>query len=210
MFRNVEIMISYKDTEEKLNIRGIKFTPIQFSFSMLIAIGINKYEAYKLTIKEKEFHRTKEDALEAFNDKCRKDCDILMEQQTIISLVDILKDEYERKVAEDALNVENIELTQKQLKNILGKLIVNAAKSDSGSNNLELIKSIDNYIKNFTIDDGGDKEFSRHFIQIYPKPFNGICPKCNKEIDIPFGLSFTTTCCGSKLIWDDESERYLY
>lgn len=203
-------MISYKDTKDRLHIRGINFTPIQFSFAMLIAIGVDKDEAYKLTIKEKEYAKLKEDGVEAFNEKCKKECKILLEQQSIISLIDILKQDYDRQVTEDALNVEDISLSPKQLKNILGKLIISSTKSDNGSNNIELIKLVDNYMKNFSPTDDGDAEFSRHFIHVYPIPFNGVCPICNKEIDIPFGLSFTTTCCGSKMIWDKEKERYVY
>ncbi len=190
--------------------RGMSFTPLQFSFATLVAIGLDKYEAYKITIKEKEYTKLKGDNVESFEEKCKKECKILLEQQNVIALVDLLRQEYERQVTENALNIDDISLSPKQLKNILGKLIVNGTKADNGNNNIELIKLVDNYMKNFAPSNEGDAEFARHFIQVYPKPFNGVCPFCNKEIDIPFGLSFTTTCCGGKMVWDEEKDRYVY
>lgn len=43
-------MIDYKETKKAMEIRGVEFSEAQFSFALMVAIGINRYDAYKLSI----------------------------------------------------------------------------------------------------------------------------------------------------------------
>lgn len=41
-------MINYQETRKTMDMRGIEYNDTQFLLSVLIAIGIDKYNAYKL------------------------------------------------------------------------------------------------------------------------------------------------------------------
>ena len=203
-------MIDYKETKKTMEIRGIEFTNTQFSFILMVAIGIDKYDAYKLSIVSDKIGKIKEDKLSEFEDKCKKDCDILLEQNNIKNLLDYLKSRYDMQVNDAAMSCEEVEVTPKMLKNLLGRIIKKSSDNLDNASYTDLIRVVDQYCKQFSLGDSDDAEFQRHFIQVYPKPFNGVCPFCNKEIDIPFGLSFTTPCCGHRIIWDKDADKYRY
>ena len=81
-------MIDYKETKKTMDIRGIEFTNTQFSFTLMIAIGINKYDAYKLVFVGDKINKIKEDKLSEFESKCKKDCDDLLGQNNVKLLLD--------------------------------------------------------------------------------------------------------------------------
>ena len=116
-------MIDYKETKKTMEVRGIEFTNTQFSFTLMVAIGINKYDAYKLSIVSDKIGKIKEDKLSEFEDKCKKDCDILLEQNNIKNLLDYLKGRYDMQVNDAAMSCEEVEVTPKMLKNLLGRII---------------------------------------------------------------------------------------
>ena len=203
-------MIDYKETKKAMEIRGVEFSEAQFSFALMVAIGINKYDAYKLSIVSDKVGKVKEEKLSEFEEKCKKDCDILLEQNNMKTLLEYLVNKYDMQINDAAMSCEEVEVTPKMLKNLLGRIIKKSSDNLDNASYTDLIRVVDQYCKQFSLGDSDDDEFQKHFIQVYPLPFSGVCPICNKEIDIPYGLSFTTPCCGHKIIWDKETKRYLY
>lgn len=202
-------MIRYKDVKEKMSVRGIDFTPTQYSFALMVAIGINKYEAYKIVIIADKLIKIEPDKIPVYEEKWFKECDIYVQQQAVKSLVQYLTESYKSQVSEDALKMEDVNITPQQLKNILGKVIVDSQRKgeESEVDTEDLIKLINQYMKNFVSADNND-DFEHHFIHIYP-PFNFICRDCNKEGDAPMGLDFHCPHCGKLYKWSDEEKRYF-
>ena len=201
-------MVSLENTKKQMELMGIEFTDTQFSFAMLVSFGIDKYDAYKLSFYPNKESKLKEEERESFLNKVKSKCNAAMENNSIKVLVDYLKKEYDNQVNERLIDTsDDKELTSKQLKSIYTKLIVNY--NSSNGNSSDLMKAMSDYIKNFPPEEE-KSDFGNHFITIPPKPFNGICPFCNSEIDIPYGLSFITPCCGRKIEWDKEKEKYIY
>ena len=122
-------MIDFKETKNTMNMRGIGFTNAQFSFSLFIAIGIDKYDAYKLSMISDKSNKKNETKILELEDKYKKDCDILLEQNNIKILIDYLKEKYEWQINDAAINSENIEVTPKMLKNLLGKIIKKSSEN---------------------------------------------------------------------------------
>ena len=56
-------MIDYQETKKTMEIRGIEFTKAQFSFALMVSVGINKYDAYKIAIVGEKSSKVKDDKL---------------------------------------------------------------------------------------------------------------------------------------------------
>ena len=89
-------MIDYKETKKAMGMRGIEFTDTQFSFALMIAIGIDKYDAYKIALVGDKINKIKEDKLSEFEDKCKKDCDVLLEVKKNWQVFPISSNKYDR------------------------------------------------------------------------------------------------------------------
>ena len=83
-------MIDYNETKKIMELMGIDFTESQFAFSLMVSIGIDKYESYKINIIGDKINKVKEDRLKEFEEKVKKDCDILLEQHNIKQLTEYL------------------------------------------------------------------------------------------------------------------------
>ena len=202
-------MIDLKETKKTMEMRGIEFTNAQFSFSLFVSIGIDKYDAYKLSIVPDKINKIKEDKLSEFEDKIKNDCDILLGQNNIKVLIDYLKEKYEWQINNAAMNAENIEVTPKMLKNLLGKIIKKSNDNFDSTAYSDIIKAVSEYIKQFPMDVDDDNSFNKHFIQVMP-PFNCICSECNREFDLAPNVSAVCPHCGHKYLWDEENEKYIY
>lgn len=199
-------MISYQETKKNMEIKGIEFTNIQFSFSLMVAIGIDRYDAYKLTIVSDKISKIKDDKLSEFEEKCKKDCDILIEQNNIVQLINYLKERYDWQINDAAMNTENVEVTPKMLKNLLGRIIKASSDDLKNTSYSDLIRVVDQYCKQFSLGDSDDADFQKHFVQIYPN-FNFIC-SCGHEGDAPMGVDFICKHCGKHYKWSEEDKRY--
>ena len=203
-------MITYKETKKNMEIRGIEFTNVQFTFSLMVAIGIDKYDAYNLTIVPDKINKIKDDKLSEFEDKCKKDCDILIEQNNIIQLIDYLKGRYNWQINDAAMNTEDVEVTPKMLKNLLGRIIKASCDDLKNASYSDLIRVVDQYCKQFNIgDDDDDDEFQKHFVQIY-SPYSAICCECNREFDLAPNCTCVCPHCGHKYIYDKENNKFIY
>lgn len=200
-------MLDYKEVKKTMEMRGIEFNNTQFSFALMIAIGIDKYDAYKIAIVGDKINKIKDDKLSEFEDKCKKDCDVLLEQNNIKNLLDYLKNKYEWQVNDAAINTEDTEITQKMLKNLLGRIIKKSSDNLENTSYSDLIRVINQYCEKFDLGDSDDDGFQKHFIQILPV-FNFICDQCGHEGDQPMGVSFSCKHCGKRYIWSEKDKRY--
>jgi hypothetical protein len=87
-------MIDYKDTKKAMEIRGVEFTDAQFSMCLMISVGVDKYDAYMAAIIPNKIDKITSEKKDAFIEKCKKDCDILLGQSGISNLIDYLKDQH--------------------------------------------------------------------------------------------------------------------
>ncbi len=201
-------MIDYKETKKAMEIRGVEFTDAQFSMCLMISVGVDKYEAYMAAIVPNKIDKISEDKRNTFIDKCKRDCDILIGQNGIINLIDYLKDRYEMQVNDAAVNTENVEVTPKMLKNLLGKIIKKSNDNFDSTAYTDIIKAVSEYIKQFPMDND-DSSFSKHFILQY-EPFNCVCSECNEEFDLAPNVSTVCPHCGHKYLWDSVNKKFIY
>ena len=201
-------MIDYKETKKAMEIRGVEFTDAQFSMCLMISVGVDKYEAYMAAIIPNKIDKISEDKRDTFIDKCKRDCDILIGQNGIINLIDYLKDRYEIQVNDAAVNTENVEVTPKMLKNLLGKIIKKSNDNFDSTAYTDIIKAVSEYIKQFPMDND-DSSFSKHFILQY-EPFNCVCSECNEEFDLAPNVSTVCPHCGHKYLWDSVNKKFIY
>ena len=201
-------MIDYKETKKAMEIRGVEFTDAQFSMCLMISVGVEKYEAYMAAIIPNKIDKISEDKRDTFIDKCKRDCDILIGQNGIINLIDYLKDRYEMQVNDAAVNTENVEVTPKMLKNLLGKIIKKSNDNFDSTAYTDIIKAVSEYIKQFPMDND-DSSFSKHFILQY-EPFNCVCSECNEEFDLAPNVSTVCPHCGHKYLWDSVNKKFIY
>ena len=201
-------MIDYKETKKSMEIRGVEFTDAQFSMCLMISVGVDKYEAYMAAIIPNKIDKISEDKRDTFIDKCKRDCDILIGQNSIINLIDYLKDRYEMQVNDAAVNTENVEVTPKMLKNLLGKIIKKSNDNFDSTAYTDIIKAVSEYIKQFPMDND-DSSFSKHFILQY-EPFNCVCSECNEEFDLAPNVSTVCPHCGHKYLWDSVNKKFIY
>ena len=199
-------MIDYQETKKTMEIRGIEFTKAQFSFALMVSVGINKYDAYKIAIVGEKSSKVKDDKLSEMEEKWNKECDLLLENNNVKALYEHLKEKYDYQISDEAMNCESVEITPKILKNLLGRIIKKSSDNLDNAAVPDLIRVVDQYCKQFSLNDNGDAEFSRHFIQIYPQ-FNYIC-SCGSECDAPFGLDFRCPKCGRLYKWNEDEKRY--
>ena len=201
-------MIDYKEAKKSMEIRGVEFTDAQFSMCLMISVGVDKYEAYMAAIIPNKIDKISEDKRDTFIDKCKRDCDILIGQNGIINLIDYLKDRYEMQVNDAAVNTENVEVTPKMLKNLLGKIIKKSNDNFDSTAYTDIIKAVSEYIKQFPMDND-DSSFSKHFILQY-EPFNCVCSECNEEFDLAPNVSTVCPHCGHKYLWDSVNKKFIY
>ena len=200
-------MIDYKEAKKAMEIRGVEFTDAQFSMCLMISVGVDKYEAYMAAIVPNKIDKISEDKRDTFIDKCKRDCDILIGQNGIINLIDYLKDRYEMQVNDAAVNTENVEVTPKMLKNLLGKIIKKSNDNFDSTAYTDIIKAVSEYIKQFPMDND-DSSFSKHFILQY-EPFNCVCSECNEEFDLAPNVSTVCPHCGHKYLWDSVNKKFI-
>lgn len=201
-------MVSFEETKKIMDNRGISISPIQFSFALMVSVGMDPEEAYTITIKEKEFSRVKEDKLDDFLEKCKKESEIFCEENNIKQLINYLKEKYEMQINEHLIDTSGSrQLSMKQLKDISTRLILKYNDNLDNSSTADLLRAMSEYMKNFP-PDVEEGEFERHFIQVYPEPFNFVCNECGREGDSPIGVDFRCKHCGKLYKWSEEEKRY--
>lgn len=202
-------MVNYFEIKEAMNCRGIEFTPLQFTFAFLVAIGMPAKDAYLVSIKGKEYEKSKDDKIDELKEKCAEESAILMEREGIRHLIEYLKQGHNRLIQEEALHFNDVEFTSEDLKKILTKLLKTKYDELEDTPAKEIIDLIKLFVDKFApIDDTAEK-FAKHFIQVYP-PYNAVCAECGKEFDLAPNLSCYCPHCHHLYTFDKENNKFIY
>lgn len=200
-------MINYKDIKNYMDTRNIEITKSQLSFALLTSIGLDKYDAYNIAIIGNNEVNKKGLNSSDFENKCKNECDILCSQNDMTQLIAYLKDKYEYQINDAAINCEEVEVTPKMLKNLLGRIIKRSSDNLENTSYSDLIRVVSQYVKQFDMEDIDDVNFKKHFIQIFPS-FNFVCDTCNHEGDSVLGVDFICKNCGRHYHWSEEDKRF--
>lgn len=190
--------------------RGVEnLSPLDYSFALLVSIGIDKAQAYMATIKGKDYERKTEDQLLRFKEKCALEAAELVEQPDIKSTIKVLAEDYQKAVKYEALDLEDVDFNAEDLRKILAKFLRSKYTDIDAADAKDLLNAIKIYVDKFgdTGDDGIAK-FNKHFIQVYP-PYNAVCPNCGREIDLPRGVNSKCKHCEHPFVWNEDKERYF-
>lgn len=88
-------MIDYRYTKKAMEIRGVEFTDAQFSMFLMISVGVDKYDAYMAAIIPNKFDKITADKKDTYTEKCKRDCDILLDPDNPSSSLASLQDQLE-------------------------------------------------------------------------------------------------------------------
>lgn len=203
-------MIGYNITKNEMKSRGVnELAPMDYSFAMLVAIGVDETQAYMTTIRGRDYEKKEESQISKFRDKCEKEAEELLQRPDIKTCVDFLKNEFEKTVKDEALELSDVNFSAEDLRRILAKFLKTKYDDLDSADAKDLLNAIKIYIDKFgDIGDDGIAKFNRHFIQVYP-PYNAVCPSCNREIDLPRGVNSKCKHCGHRFVWNEEKERYF-
>lgn len=202
-------MLNFDNAKSIMKTRGVdNLSPLEYSFCLMVAIGIDKTQAYMVTIKGKEYERKGEEQGYRFKEKCGMDAADLVERIDIKDTIKVLSEDYQKAVKYEALDLEEVDFNAEDLRKILAKFLKEKYKDIDAADAKDLLNAIKIYIDKFgdTGDDGIAK-FNRHFIQVYP-PYNAVCPSCGREIDLPRGVNSKCKHCEHPFVWDENKERY--
>lgn len=202
-------MIDYREIETRLFDRGITITFDDFLFCLLVTNGMEKYHAYAQTIKRKEYEKVAKLPKEsAFFNKIKKDCDIYMQTQNITQLMDDMESIYKQNVQAEALQLDDIDLSARDIKNIINKLLKSRVEDLDGSSTKEIVELLKMLLNNFVSDDSLGKDFQRHFIQVFP-PYNAVCSVCGHEFDVPRNIDAICPYCHTKYVYNKAEDKYF-
>lgn len=204
-------MVSFDYFKEDMKSRGvIDITPLDYSFSMMVAFGVPPIDAYISTFKNKEYLAKTEQNRPDYLSKCEKEADRLLNDKRYAKMIEVLKIEFNNQVKEHAFDLgDRVELSSTDIKKITAKLLSSKASDITNVETKDLISAIKLYMDNF-IDSTNDNErmFSRHFIEIH-SPCNMVCAYCNHEFRILEGISQKCPTCNHLYKWDTERERFV-
>lgn len=199
-------MLNFIETTHTLFNRGITFTIEEYIFCLNLVLGEDECVSYALafdpvgykkalgTENEEEFALTKKNETEA-----------ILKQQNIVKLRQGLEDMYIAEVQGNALKLKDYRFTGGQIAQILQNLLHNRVSDLDSASTKDVIALIKLLTEQFGL--GGDTEFSKHFVQIYP-PFNALCTKCNHEFQVSEGLGAVCPHCGQQYRWLEEENRF--
>lgn len=202
-------MLNFTETIDIMKQRGVEnMTPLEYSFALMIAVGIDRTQAYMATIKGKEYEKKNQEQLLRFKEKCEKDACDMFENPDIKKIISVLSEDYQKAIKYEALSLDEVDFNSEDLRKILAKFLKEKYKDIDAADAKDLLNAIKIYVDKFgdTGDDGMVK-FNKHFIQVYP-PYNAVCPNCGREIDLPRGVNSKCKYCEHQFIWNEDKERY--
>lgn len=204
-------MISFEKFKEEMRERGVvDFTPLDYSFILMIAFGTPLEDAYLSTYKWEEYEKKNDRTRPDFIKECKEEAKRKMENKMFIEMFNFLTLEYENQVKEATLDLgDKIELSSGDIKKITARLLSDKASDISNVDTKDIISAIKLYMDNF-IDTTNDNErlFARHFIEIH-SPCNMVCTHCNHEFRILEGISQKCPNCNHLYSWDSDRERFI-
>lgn len=202
-------MLNFDNTRQLMKTRGVdNLAPLEYSFALMVAIGIDKVQSYMVTMRGKDYEKKSEDQLVKFKEKCSMEAVELMERPDIKSTIQVLSEDYQKAVKYEALDLEEVDFNAEDLRKILAKFLRSKYTDIDAADAKDLLNAIKIYVDKFgdTGDDGMAK-FNKHFIQVYP-PYNAVCTNCGREIDLPRGVNSKCKYCEHQFIWNEDKERY--
>lgn len=205
-------MIDYVETRETLSSRGINFTPREFVYAFMCAIGMRGDDAYVIAFKDKEIEnaeKDQDDAITPLKEKYKSEHDLFVSQDKIKKLVEYLEEGHRRLLQEQMVHFDKIDLSANDLKNVLGKLLKDRYDDIANSSAKEMIDIIKVFADKFATEDDTNKTFQKHFIQIF-EPFNSVCVECGHEFSL--APNVTTICpnCHHVYTYDKETKKFIY
>ena len=200
-------MLDYLSTKETMHVRNVLFDEKQYQFVMMVAFGENESVAYALAYDTAEFKRVLgTESEETFLYKCKKEADVMLQQQECQHLLEHLKEQLRSEIQKQAREIKDFKFSAEDIVQMLSNLLANR------SENLEeaSVRDITALIRELAAQGAleGSDGFARHFISVFPH-FNALCPNCNREFDAAKGLSVICPHCKAKFIWDEDSQRYI-
>jgi hypothetical protein len=205
-------MINYIETRETLSARGIEFTPKDFVYAFMCAIGMRSDNAYVIAFKDREIEKGEkehDDAMNIISEKYKDESGNYAAQDRIKKLIEYLEEGHRRLLQEQTVHFDKIDLTANDLKNVLGKLLKDRYDDIEKSSAKEMIDIIKVFADKFVTEDDTSKTFQKHFIQIF-EPFNCVCTECGREFSL--APNVTTICpnCHHVYTYDKETKKFIY
>ena len=118
-------MINYSITKAEMKSRGVNdLAPLDYSFALLVAIGVDATQAYMTTIRGRDYEKKEDAQLQRFKEKCEKEAEETLQRADIKMLVDLLKAEFEKAVKNEALELSDVNFSAEDLRRILAKFQV--------------------------------------------------------------------------------------
>ena len=200
-------MLDYLSTQETLHIRNVDFDHKQYLFVMMVAFGEDESIAYALAYDTQEMKRTiGTDKEEAFLFKCKKDADVMLQQQECQHLLEHLKEQLRSEIQKQATELKDFKFSAEDIVQMLSNLLAKRSENLEDASVRDITALIRELASQGALE-GGDG-FQRHFVTVYPH-FNALCTACNKEIDIARGLSCVCPHCGAKYTWVEDENRFI-
>lgn len=199
-------MLDYLSTKETLHVRNVLFDEKQYQFVMMVAFGEDESVAYALAYDAAEFKRVcGTDDEESFLYKCKKNADVMLQQQECQHLLEYLKEQLRSEIQKQAREITDFKFSAEDIVQMLSNLLAKRSENLEEASVRDITALIRELASQGALE-GGDG-FQRHFVTVYPH-FNALCSNCNREMDIAKGLSCTCPFCGAKYTWSEDEQKY--
>ena len=117
-------MLDYLTTKETLHVRNVLFDEKQYQFVMMVAFGEDESVAYALTYEMAEFKRVLgTEKEEPFLYKCKKDADVMLQQQECQHLLEHLKEQLRSEIQKQAREITDFKFSAEDIVQMLSNLL---------------------------------------------------------------------------------------
>lgn len=200
-------MLDYLSTQETLHVRNVDFDHKQYLFVTMVAFGESESVAYALVYENAEMKRVVgTDKEEAFFFKCKKDADVMLQQQECQHLLEHLKEQLRSEIQRQARQLTDFKFSAEDIVQMLSNLLAKRSENLEDASVRDITALIRELASQGALE--GSDGFQRHFVTVYPH-FNALCSACNKEMDVARGLSCVCPHCGAKYTWVEDENRYI-
>lgn len=117
-------MVNYEQTKSLMKSRGVdNLSPLDFSFSLMVAIGINEIQSYMVTIRGKEYEKKTEEQIPKFRERCSLEVTDYLERTDIKETIRFLRAEHDRNIKDTALQLEDIDFNAEDLRKDISEVL---------------------------------------------------------------------------------------
>lgn len=206
-------MIDYIEAKKKLSEYALTCSILDYNFAILIVNGLTPERAYLFSHKIGQSIKEGEAELDTSEEIYKKEARKLFAEAYIKRLIDIIQKSYETDLVLLARKRQDLfelawpqlalsnggedmdSISVKDLERIIKKYIIAIDKDPTLFKTSETVQLLKVAIEKFVKDDSDDN-LDKHIVVTYLR-FNGICKKCNKEIDIVRGAKTVCPHCGN-------------